>query len=107
LVLAPAAIGFIGSRALGREFFGFSLPQPLGGPLFRFPSTGNRAEFDFHDPRLVDRVADNTAPLDLTESESLLIGRDFGIITDIETGPNGNVFIVSLSRGAIYEIFRR
>jgi aldose sugar dehydrogenase len=37
----------------------------------------------------------------------LLIGRDFGILTDIETGPSGNLFVVSLSGGAIYEIFRR
>jgi hypothetical protein len=58
------------------------------------------------DPRLEDRVADNTAKFDITESESLLIGRDFGIGTDIHTGPNGNLFVVSLSNGAVYEIFR-
>jgi glucose/arabinose dehydrogenase len=111
-VLAPAAIGFANTRDLGTEFFGdlfvgFSLPQPLGGPLFRFQLTGDRTQFAFSDPRLADRVADNLQPLEMTESESLLIGRDFGIITDIETGPNGNLFVVSLDRGAIYEIFRR
>ena len=111
-VLAPAAIGFANTRELGREFFGdlfvgFSLPQPLGGPLFRFQLTGNRARIAVDDPRLEDRVADNTQPLDMTESESLLIGRDFGVVTDIKTGPNGNLFVVSLSNGAIYEIFRR
>ena len=51
-------------------------------------------------------VADNLAPFDITESESLLFGRDFGVGTDIETGPNGNLFVVSLSHGAIYEISR-
>jgi hypothetical protein len=50
-------------------------------------------------------VADNTAKNDITESESLLVGRDFGILTDIETGPNGNLFVVSTNPGAIYEIF--
>src|SRR6185503_6114729 len=35
---------------------------------------------------------------------SLLIGKDFGITTDIQTAPNGNVFVVSLSNGAVYEI---
>jgi hypothetical protein len=59
------------------------------------------------DPRLEDRVADNNNKFDITESESLLIGTDFGIGTDVETGPNGNLFVVSLSKGAIYEIFRR
>ena len=43
----------------------------------------------------------------MTESESLLIGRDFGIITDIETGPHGELFVVSLDHGSVYEIFRQ
>ena len=53
-----------------------------------------------------DRVADNLHKWEITESESLLIGRNFGVGTDIQTGPNGNLFVVSLSNGAIYEIFR-
>jgi aldose sugar dehydrogenase len=110
-VLAPAAIGFLNSRALGPQFFGdlfvgFSVPEPLGGPLFHFNLTGNRRKIGVDDPRLEDRVADNLTFHDMTESESLLIGRDFGIITDIKTGPNGNLFLISLDRGTIYEIFR-
>jgi len=54
-----------------------------------------------------DRVADNNHKFDITESESLPIGTNFGVVTDIETGPNGNLFLVSLDQGAIYEIFRR
>jgi hypothetical protein len=34
----------------------------------------------------------------MTESESLLFGKNFGIVTDIQTGPNGNLFVVSLRR---------
>ena len=110
-VLAPAAIGFLNSRALGPQFagdlfVGFSVPEPLGGPLFRFQLTGHRRTIAVDDPRLEDRVADNLDFHDLTESESLVFGRDFGVVTDIETGPNGNLFIVSISSGAIYEIFR-
>jgi glucose/arabinose dehydrogenase len=111
-VLAPSAIGFANTRTLGEEFYGnlfvgFSTPQPLGGPLFRFQLTGDRGRFAFTDSRLADTVADNLQPLEMTESESLLIGRDFGVVTDIETGPNGNLFVVSLSHGTIYEISRR
>ena len=51
-------------------------------------------------------MADNLDFNDLTESESLLIGRDFGVITDIKTGPNGDLFIISLDKGAIYEVCR-
>ena len=52
-------------------------------------------------------MADNLHKWEITESESLLIGRNFGVGTDMQTGPNGNVFVVSLSNGAVYEIFRR
>jgi glucose/arabinose dehydrogenase len=110
--LAPAAIGFASSRALGPQFFGdlfvgFATPSPVGGPIFRYNLTGNRRRLALEDPRLDDLVADNTAPRDLTESEGLLVGRDFGIVTDIETGPNGNLFVVSLNTGSIYEIHHR
>jgi hypothetical protein len=32
--------------------------------------------------------------------------RGIGVGTDVQTGPNGNLYIVSLDQGAIYEIFR-
>lgn len=85
---------------------GFSTTDTLGGPLFHFNLTGNRNMIAVDDPRLQDRVADNVDFHDMTESESLLIGQNFGIITDIKTGPNGNLFVVSLDQGAVYEIFR-
>jgi hypothetical protein len=44
---------------------------------------------------------------DLTESGSLLVGRDFGSVTSILTGPNGNLFLVSASQGTVYEIYRK
>jgi glucose/arabinose dehydrogenase len=111
-VLAPAAIGFLNSRELGPQFFGdlfvgFSTTDTLGGPLFRMQLTGNRRSIAVSDSRLEDRVADNVTFHDMTESESLVIGRDFGIITDIETGLRGELFIVSLDQGTVYEIFRR
>ena len=110
-VLAPAAIGFLNSRELGPQFFGdlfvgFSTTDTLGGPLFRMQLTGNRRSIAVSDPRLDDRVADNLAPHEMTENESLIIGRDFGIITDIETGLRGELLIVSIDQGAVYEIFR-
>ena len=59
------------------------------------------------DGRLNDRVADNTAKFDITESESLLFGTGFGVGSDMHSGPNGNLYVVSLTQGTIYEIFRR
>lgn len=109
--VAPAAIGFLNSAALGPQyqgdlFVGASRPTLANGYLFRFNLTGDRQRIAVDDPRLEDRVADNPAKFDITESESLLFGRDFGVGTDIQTGPNGNLFVVSLSNGAIYEVYR-
>lgn len=107
--LAPSPIGFVKGRGLGPQFegdlfVGASRTTLLNGFLFRFKLTTDRQHFSFSDPRLVDRVADNIDKFDQTESESLLIGKDFGITTDIQSGPNGDLFVVSLSNGAIYEI---
>jgi glucose/arabinose dehydrogenase len=110
--VAPGGMNFLRGRALGPQFeddlfMGAATPNLAGGYLFHFNLTGNRRNVGFDDPRLEDRVADNLAKHDITESESLLIGRDFGVTTDVETGPNGNLYVVSLTNGAIYEIFRQ
>jgi uncharacterized repeat protein (TIGR01451 family) len=107
--VAPSPIGFIAGKGLGSQFegdllVGASRTTLLNGFLFRFRFNADRQHFVFTDPRLADRVADNTDKFDQTESESLVIGKDFGITTDIATGPNGNVFVVSLSNGSVYEI---
>jgi hypothetical protein len=80
----PGGIGFLASRGLGPQyandlFAGAATPKTLGSHLFRFNLTGNRRRIAVDDRRLEDRVA----------------------------GPNGNLFVVSLSDGAVYEIFRR
>jgi glucose/arabinose dehydrogenase len=110
--VAPAGVGFLSSRALGPQyendfFVGAARITLLGGNIFRFNLTGNRRNVAVDDPRLQDRVADNLAKFDITESETLLFGTNFGVGTDIRTGPNGNLFVVSLTNGAVYEIFRR
>jgi len=111
-VVAPAGIGFLNSRALGPQYFGdlfvgLATFDTLGGAVFRFNLTGNRRKIGVDDPRLEDRVADNLDFHDITESESLLFGTGFGIVTEIQTGPSGNLFLVSLADGVIYEISRR
>ena len=116
--VSPTAIGFLNSGALGQQYEGDLFvgganappaPNLAGGFLFRLELTGDRRSLAVadQDPRLADRVADNNFKYDGTESESLLFGRDFGGVTDIRTGPNGNLFVVSVTRGTIYEIFRR
>ncbi|MGH2625312.1 MAG: PQQ-dependent sugar dehydrogenase, partial [Anaerolineales bacterium] len=110
--VSPAGIGFVVGRGLGPQyqndlFMGGARPFLRGGHLFHFNLTGNRRMIAVDDPRLEDRVADNLAKFEITESETLLIGENFGTVTDIQTGPNGNLFLVSIDHGAIYEILRQ
>jgi hypothetical protein len=99
--VAPGGIGFVLGRGLGPQFendlfMGAATPILQGGYLFHFNLTGNRNKIGVDDPRLEDRVADNVAKHEIT-SESLLIGQNFGVVTDIRTS-NGNLFVVSLTQ---------
>lgn len=102
--IAPSAVGFLSSTALGPQYYGdlfmgLSRTFALGGALFHFNLTGNRQ--DIAGPE----VAENNEKHDLTGSKQFVIGRDFGIVTDIQTAPNGNLWVVSLTQGAVYEVF--
>ena len=58
----------------------------------------------FSDPELKDGVDDNDYKFDEGQSASLVAGKNFGVVTDIVTGPDGNLYVVSLSNGEIYMI---
>ncbi|MBA2732140.1 MAG: PQQ-dependent sugar dehydrogenase, partial [Acidobacteria bacterium] len=107
--VAPSPIGFVKGTSLGAQFegdlfVGASRTTLYNGYLFRMRLSGDRLRIAMSDPRLQDTVADNLDKFDITESESLLIGKNFGVTTDIQTGPDGNLYIVSLSNGAVYQI---
>jgi hypothetical protein len=110
--IAPAGLGFVQGSALGHEFdgdmvIGGARDLLLGGHLFRFKLNIDRMDLDLSgDSRLAGRRAENNDKWDITGSESLLFGKGFGVTTEIVTGPNGNLFVVSNSLGAVYEIFR-
>jgi uncharacterized protein (TIGR03118 family) len=106
--VAPAAIGFAGS-GLGAQhandlFVGESRTFLDGGYLFEFRFDHSRQHFAFSDKALRDKVDDNDYKFDEGESGSLVAGENFGIVTNIVTGPDGNLYVTSLSNGAVYMI---
>jgi glucose/arabinose dehydrogenase len=110
--VSPTALGFayrtrLGAQYEGDMFIGSATPQLAGGYLFRLKLTADRRDLALSEPLLADRVADNTDKYSIVESESLLFGSNFGGVTEIQTGPNGNLYVVSVTRGAIYEIAPR
>ncbi len=89
---------------------GFAQVGGNGGSLYRIRLTPDRLNVDTSaDPRLADKVADNlfrTQKFEGTESETMVIGRGFGTTPSIEQGPDGNLYVVSLTDNAIYRISR-
>jgi aldose sugar dehydrogenase len=109
--VAPAGLGFVTGRALGAQyhgdlFMGGARDFLFSGHIFRMEISGNRRMVGVNDPRIEDRVADNLGKFEATESESLVWGQNFGLTTDILQGPNGNLFVLSNTHGALYEVFR-
>lgn len=115
--IGPSGLAFVGNDSLGAAYSGtlwmgsaraFSQVGGTGGSLYRFRLTADRLGVDTSaDPRLADRVADNlfrASKFDGTESETLLIGRGFGVTPSIEQGPDGDLYVVSLSDNTIYKI---
>ena len=118
--IGPSGATFVLGGALGAEYDGtlwigsarsFDQVGGNGGSLYRLRLTADRLNVDVSaDARLADRVADNlfrAQKFDGTESESLRIGTGFGTTTDIVQGPDGALYVVSLTQNAIYRITRR
>jgi glucose/arabinose dehydrogenase len=75
------------------------------GNLHHFVPNASRDGFTFSSPELQDLVADNTQGTMCTEEQAeFRFGSGFGVITDIKTGPDGNVYVVELLSGTVYRI---
>jgi glucose/arabinose dehydrogenase len=110
-VVPPAALGFINGNGLGDQYngdliVGSAVARAANpGHLYRFRLNQRRTAFVFDDPRLQDKVADNLALDDFTtEGEEIRFGSNFGIVTHIETGADGALYLVSPNTGTIRKI---
>jgi glucose/arabinose dehydrogenase len=111
----PAGTAFVRGTALGAAnegtlWFGssraFAQVGGTGGSIFRVRLNQNRKKIDVSDPALAERVVDNQTKFGPEESESIVIGTGFGTTPDIQQGPDGNLYVVSITDGAIYKISR-
>ena len=112
----PAGTAFIRGTALGAEnegtlWFGssraFAQVGGTGGSIYRVRLNRNRKKVDVSDPALAEGVVDNLGKFEPTESESIVIGTGFGTTPDIQQGPDGNLYVVSITDGAIYKISKQ
>ena len=93
-------IEFLNSDKLGTEYANNAFVGDISyGNLYRFELNEDRVDFKFNDPALEDRVVDNNKELD-----SVIFGEGFSGITDIKTGPDGLLYVLSFEDGTIYRI---
>ncbi|MFM8659468.1 MAG: PQQ-dependent sugar dehydrogenase [Candidatus Nitrosotenuis sp.] len=95
--VAPTGIAF-GTKQMGQEDKVFVV-DCNNGNLYRFTLNSERTGFVFRTPELQDLVLNEDDPTD-----EIILGTGFGCATDIEQGPDGFLYIVSLSSGAIYRL---
>lgn len=97
--VGPTAVEFLNSSELGEEYENDMFVGDINnGAIYRFDLNENRSELVL-EGELADTVADTPE-----ESEAAVFGSDFGGVTDIKTGPDGNLYVVSLVDGAIFQI---
>lgn len=113
---APSGTTFVQGGALGAANDGtlwigtsrsFAQVGGNGGSLYRIKLTADRRGLDLSaDPRLADGVADNVQKFEGTESETMKVGQGFGTTPSIEQGPDGLLYVVSITDNTIYRISR-
>lgn len=77
------------------------------GNLYFLEVNRERTGVTLHDQRLLDLVADPVKEGVKSEISSLIFGEDFGGITDIDTAPDGLLYILTYEDGKIYRIMER
>lgn len=93
-------IEFLNSSKLGANYANNAFVGDYGhGNLYRFQLNADRTGFKFDNPGLEDHVVNNNGELN-----SIIFGKGFAGITDIKTGPDGYLYVLSFSDGTIYKI---
>jgi glucose/arabinose dehydrogenase len=103
--VAPTALGFVESRRLGCAMEHRLLVGNVNcGEIYRFALDASRSALSFASPALQDLVADNLSDGCSAEQAEIEFGHGFGIVTDIENGPDGLVYILSMTTNSVYRL---
>jgi glucose/arabinose dehydrogenase len=101
--VAVTDIEFLKSSSLGKKYMNnIFVGDYKNGNLYYFEVNSQRNGLKFDNTTqsgLSDLVVD-----DKQEMSSIIFGTGFGGITDIKTGPDGLLYVLSIENGAIYRI---
>ncbi|HKQ22366.1 MAG TPA: PQQ-dependent sugar dehydrogenase [Nitrososphaeraceae archaeon] len=96
--VAPTALKFLNSTKLGSEYENtIFVGDVKTGNLYNFKLDSTREQLQLNPP-LDDKVADIPQ-----EIQSIIFGKGFGVITDIQVGSDGFLYILGID-GTIYKI---
>jgi aldose sugar dehydrogenase len=97
--VAPTGLAFLANSQLDTDYHDALLVGDANnGSLYLFRLNAARTGFVLPTD-LTDLVADNEA-----ERSEVEFGTGFGVVTDIEIGPEGAVYVTSLGDGTVYKI---
>jgi len=98
--LGPTALIFLDSDRLGQQYQN----DIFVGSIV----TGNIYHFDLNEDRtqlvLTGELEDKIAETRETGAEDIVFGEGFAGVSDLEVGPDGNLYVVSLGQGKIFRI---
>jgi len=98
VTVAPTALKFLNSTKLGTQYENtIFVGDVKTGNLYNFKLDSGRKQL-LLEPPLNDRVADTP-----DEVQSIVFGQGFGVITDIQVGPDGYLYILGIN-GSIYRV---
>jgi len=99
--VAPTSVLFLHTDNLGPKYKDTLLVGSVkNGTIFNFPLDKTRTHLVLSGP-LSDKEADTN-----NETGSVIFGRNFGVITDLQVGPDGNLYVLSNYKrdGTIFKI---
>lgn len=97
--VAPTAISFVDSPKFPSYNSSLLVGDCNNGNLYKFQLNQKRDGFVFDSQTLQDGVVNPGDTMD-----DITLGTGFGCLTDIKVGPDGLIYIVSLSDGTIYRL---
>src|SRR5215212_10220075 len=97
----PTAAKFLVSDKLGTQYKNdLFVADVHNGRIYHFDLNEDRTELVLEGP-LADKIIDTPS---IEEFSNIIFGEGFGGITDLEVGPDGYLYVVSIGQGAIYRI---
>jgi aldose sugar dehydrogenase len=99
--IAVTAIHFVRGNGLGASYLNDCIVASVNNPskLYKFEMNGTRTGFTLTG-NLSDLIMHSSGDTDT----SIVFGSSFAQPVDIDTGPDGNLYVVSLGGGTIYRI---